>query len=94
MSKKAKGECEYRFVVVGGITLLVDVFATSLEDAVQKAQRASVQSLCYQCARGDEGEWSTSGEIDCDPSMCELVEVSVDGEVDEGELAQAKERWG
>lgn len=94
MSKKVKGEREYRFVVVVGITLLVDVFATSLEDAVQKAQRASVQSLCHQCARGDEGEWRTSGEIDCDPSMCELVEVSVDGEVDEGELAQAKEWWG
>lgn len=71
---------KYMFVVTSGISLHVDVEANSLKEAIEKAQNASVQGLCHQCAKGEADEWSTSGELDCDPASGELVGVYVDEE--------------
>lgn len=85
-------EKTYMFVVEGTISLHVEVKASTLEEAVEKAQGASTMSLCYQCSRGDDGEWSTSGELDCDPAESPLVEAYVDDE--EIDLEEAKKAWG
>lgn len=71
---------KYTFVVCSGISLHVDVEAKSLAEAMKLAQDSPIQGLCHQCARGDDGEWSTSGELDCDPASGELVSVYIDDE--------------
>ena len=71
---------KYTLVVDAIISLHVDVEATDLDAAIALACGASVMSLCHQCARNQPGEWSTSGELDCDPSGMNLVAVYVDGE--------------
>lgn len=81
---------KYTFVVESTISLHIDVEAKSLHAAIRKAQKASVVGLCWQCAQAPEGEWSTSGEIDCDPSTSPLVDAYCDGE----EILQdACEEW-
>ena len=85
---------KYSFVVGATITLHVDVEAESLDEAIEFAQGASVMSLCHQCSRGDLGEWSTSGELDADPASAQLECVYADDEeLDDEELAHAKEAW-
>lgn len=86
----------YTFVVATGITLHVEVKATSLAEAVKKAQSASVMSLCHYCARSEKGEWRTSGELDCEPQMAPLEDAYafVDDESVDIDLAEAKRLWG
>lgn len=93
--KKDERDLEFSFQVEATISLHVEVFAKNLEEAIEKAQQAGIVSLCHQCARGDEGTWNTSGELDCDPACSNLVDVSVEGDSlgPEG-LEEAKEKWG
>lgn len=89
---------KFTFVVTTAISLHTDVEAESLEEAVRKAQRRSVMSLCHQCATGESRqEWVTSGELDGDPAGGELVEVYQDGDDgDDGQgevFEQAKGLW-
>jgi hypothetical protein len=70
----------YTFVVNPQITLLFEVEAASLAEALAKAGGAPVMSLCHQCARGEQGAWRTSGELDADPTYAELVDAQEDGE--------------
>jgi hypothetical protein len=65
---------EHTFVINATITLSVTVEARTLAEAVKLAQESGVMSLCHQCAEGEKGAWSTSGELDYgDPSDCVLV---------------------
>lgn len=70
----------YTFVVETTISMHIDVEATSLQRAVALAQSSSTQSLCHQCARSEPNEWSTSGELDCNPVTSPLVDCYVDDE--------------
>lgn len=89
--KKQPGDHEYSFCVDAGITLHTDVYAASTEDAVQEAIGRPAMILCHQCGSGDvDREWVTSGEIDCDPSQCDLLEASMDGE---DITEEAREIW-
>jgi len=85
-----KQDHEYTFVVAAEITLNITVSAASLEDAVDKAKAASVMSLCHQCARGENDEWSTSGELDASLGDAELVEAFRD---EDDLLEAAREVW-
>ena len=73
---------KYTFVSEGTISLSCTVEAEDLETATELAKEAPVMSLslCHQCARGDDGEWVTSGELDCDPTTAPLSEVWEDDE--------------
>jgi hypothetical protein len=82
---------KYGFVINATISLHIDVEASSFEEAVELAQSAPVMSLCHQCARGDDGEWNTSGELDGDPASSELVAVYVNNE--EVNLEEVKKLW-
>lgn len=85
---------KYAFVVDAIISLHIDVEATDLDEAIALAYGASVMSLCHQCARSTQGEWSTSGELDCDTSGMNLVAVYADGEdLAEADLEAAKAKW-
>ena len=81
---------KYTFVVAAEFSLQVDVEAASLEEAVDAARAASVMSLCHQCARGEVGEWSTSGELDTCPAEADLVEAYCDDQV---VTSEAQEVW-
>lgn len=70
----------YTFVVTSKISMAIDVEAGSLEEAVRVAQGCPAMSLCHQCASGSDGEWSTTGELDCDPASGELVDAYVGDE--------------
>lgn len=87
---KTETSAEYTFVVAAEITLNVTVSAASLEDAVDKAKAASVMSLCHQCSRGEDDEWSTSGELDTTPAEAELVEALRNNE---DIIEEAREVW-
>jgi hypothetical protein len=82
----------YTFVIEATISMSVEVEASSLLDAAKQAQNASVMSLCHQCARGDDGAWNTSGELDCDPSSSTVVAAYCDGE--ELDMTEVEELWG
>jgi hypothetical protein len=82
---------KYGFVIEGVITMHLDVEADSLEAAVEVAQASAVMSLCHQCAHGNADEWSTSGELDCDPESAVLSAVYCDDE--EGDLDAARKVW-
>lgn len=82
---------KYGFVINATISLHIDVEAASFEEAVELAQCAPAMSLCHQCAHGEEGEWNTSGELDCDPEGSELVAAYVNGE--EANLEEVKKLW-
>lgn len=66
---------KYAFVIEAVISMSVDVDAESLEEATEMAHEAPVMSLCWQCSRGEPGEWRTSGELDCIPVESKLVGV-------------------
>jgi hypothetical protein len=71
----------YQFVVNATITLGVEVEADSLEEAVEKAKDANVLDLCHACSAGKEGQWNTSGELDCGaPEDLDLVDFHTDDE--------------
>jgi hypothetical protein len=83
---------KYGFVIEATISMGIDVEADSLEAAIEKAKGAGVMSLCHQCARGEEGVWNTSGELDCgDPGAAVLAAVYCDGE--EVDLDVARKGW-
>jgi hypothetical protein len=59
-----------RYRVTAEITISVStvVFATSPKAAIDAASEQPMQSLCHQCASGDdETEWCTSGKLDGEP---------------------------
>lgn len=60
-----------RYLVTGIVTIsvTVKVEADSEEEARQKANDASMQEFCYSCSRGDDDVWSTSGELDGEPTI-------------------------
>lgn len=87
-------EHEYSFQIEGTISMHVTVNAPTLEEATRIAAESSVVSLCHHCASGATGEWSTSGELDCDPSSSPLVDVTVDGKSDPAAFEIAKAAWG
>lgn len=93
--KKRTDDLEFSFQVEGVISLHVTVRAKTVDEALEKAQRASVMSLCHKCARSEPGEWCTSGELDCDPVTCSLVDVTVEGDSLglEG-LEDVRKKWG
>lgn len=82
---------KYGFVIEAVISMHLDVEADSLESAVEVAQASAVMSLCHQCARGEINEWSTSGELDCNPESAVLSAVYCDNE--EGDLEAARKLW-
>jgi hypothetical protein len=82
---------KFSFQVETTISLYTEVEAESLEEAVELAKKNGVQGLCHQCARGDPDCWNTTGELDCDPITCKLVDVQQDGE--SVELATVEELW-
>jgi hypothetical protein len=82
---------QYTFVIEATISMHVDVKANSLAEAVEKAQGASVMSMCHQCARGETGEWNTSGELDCDPAGSPIVAACCgDNDID---LEEVRKFW-
>jgi hypothetical protein len=86
---------EYGFVINVTISLSVDVEADTLEAAMDLARSAGVKSLCHQCANHEPGVWCTSGELDCDPTSSELVDLFVDGEEQNvNKLKAATNLWG
>lgn len=88
---------KYTFVIDAMISMHVDVEANTLEEAIAKAQEAPMQGLCHQCSKGEQGEWSTSGEFDTDPINSRLSEVLVnDDNLDSRSklFKGAKKAWG
>jgi len=64
---------------VGGaitISVYVDVDAANEQEALRKAAEAPIQSLCHQCANGEDGCWSTGGELDGDVEVSGATEVA------------------
>lgn len=55
-----------KYFVTGEVTISahIEVEATSEEEAREIASKAGNMSFCYSCARGEEGVWSTCGELD------------------------------
>ena len=69
----------------------MEVFADSMQEAIDKAQEADLMSFCHQCGN-KQSEWHTS-ELDCGPpEACELVDVFVDGKTLDPFTLQ--ELWG
>ncbi len=67
-----------KYTITGMLTISVhtEIFANSEAEAMKKANRRSVQSLCHQCARGDSKmEFCTSGELDGEPYDLKVEEV-------------------
>lgn len=59
---------KYTFSAEGTISLTCTVEADSLREAKRMVREdAAMMGLCHQCAGGDDGEWCTSGELDCEP---------------------------
>lgn len=86
---------KYIFVINSVISLATEVEAASLEEAINEAKIRSVQSLCYQCSGGSPEEWSMGGELDCDPSVGELVDFFVKGDKKEKpSFEDAFHLWG
>ena len=61
------------FVAEVTISMNVTAEGETIEECIQKAQNAPMQSLCWQCSHGEEDEWSTSGEFDGEPKPLEVV---------------------
>lgn len=55
---------KYRVTGIVTISVSVEVEAPSPTKARTLARAAPMQSLCHQCATGEDGAWSTSGELD------------------------------
>lgn len=58
----------FHFSAEGTISLHLKVEAETEAQAREIMANAPMQGLCFSCAEGCEGEWSTSGELDCEPS--------------------------
>jgi hypothetical protein len=84
----------YTFVVNVTISLSIDVEADTLEAAMDLARSGGLKSLCHQCASHEPGVWCTSGELDCDPTSSELMDIFVDEEeCAMGKLKAATKMW-
>jgi hypothetical protein len=86
---------KYLFTVQATISLLVEVEAESVAEAVEKAQEAPVMRLCHKCAdgqpRGEDAQWRTSGELDCgDPAGFKLINVHT---FHPSDFEQVKKLW-
>jgi hypothetical protein len=66
---------KYTFVVEATISMNCEVEADSLDEAVELAKEAPIQSLCHQCAKGEPESWNTSGELDFDVTGTSLSEA-------------------
>lgn len=55
-----------KYRVTGHVTISVSVVveAESPSAARQLARHAPMMTFCHQCAVGEDGAWSTSGELD------------------------------
>ena len=84
---------KFTFVVEATISLGIEVEADNQAEAIKKAKNSSVRSLCYQCSKSKPGEWSTSGELDCDPASSELVEAWEEGNVKTIPFAKTFSLW-
>lgn len=62
----------YHFTAEGTISLILAVEADSSEEAQKLMLDAPVRDLCHQCSESVEGEWGTSGELDCEPQNIKL----------------------
>ena len=73
-----------RYFVSGVMTISVHVYvdAETPEEAKKVAEDAPLQGFCHQCARGQDDEWSTSGELDGTPQDLEVREAYSDDEVE------------
>lgn len=79
---------KYTFVTNGVVSLVTEVEAETLEQAISEAQSRGVQSLCHQCASDvSKEEWST--ELDCEPGQ--LVDLWC-GEENHGETSEEFQR--
>jgi hypothetical protein len=60
-----------KYRVNGEVTISVSVVvdAATPEQARKLALRAPMQTLCGSCSRGEDDEWSTSGELDGDVTI-------------------------
>ncbi len=84
-------EKTYKFVVAGTISMHVEVKASTLAEAVEKAQGSSTMTFCHMCSRVEEEEWGAA-DLDCDPAASPLLEAFVDDkEIDRN---KAKKAWG
>ena len=81
----------FGFVVEATISLGIEVEADTLDEAIAKAQCAPMRGLCHQCAASTRNEWSTSGELDCDPASSPLVDFFANGQ--QGGFDEAVEAW-
>lgn len=70
----------YTFVVHATVSLVTDVKAETLAEAMEIAKGRSVMGLCHQCNGGDSRrEWGT--ELDCEVDLdTGLEDLFVDNE--------------
>lgn len=68
---------KHKYMVTGEITISVhiDVEADSEEAARNIAKKSGNMSLCGACSYGEEGAWSTSGELDGEVSITGIERV-------------------
>lgn len=66
-----------RYAVTGTVTISVhvEVDAENEAEARAKANECPMLQLCHGCAIGDDGVWSTSGELDGEPSIETVREI-------------------
>lgn len=66
------------FRVTGQVTIscYVDIAAETEERAKRLAVDAPMQTFCNSCASGDDGAWSTSGELDGTPTVLSVEKGS------------------
>lgn len=83
---------KYVLIVKAEVSLAIEVEADDLDAALGLARDAGPQNLCHQCASAKEGTWCL-GEIDCDPSACELVDLHVADGSGEALFKVAAQKW-
>lgn len=74
-SEEWVGTVKYR--VVGHVTISVSVLveAKSEKKAKTSALQMPMQTFCYECANGQDDEWSTSGELDGEVTVTAVEEA-------------------
>lgn len=90
-------EHEYVFSSTATISMHTKVRGTmTLEEAMQIAKSRGNLELCYQCSTGEvEEQWVTTGELDGDPALSPLVEVTVDDKaLSPAKLKVIAKKWG
>lgn len=66
-----------RYAVAATVTISVhvEVDAENEIEARAKANECPMQRLCGHCSVGEDGAWSTSGELDGEPSIEAVREI-------------------